>query len=162
MNNNVEIKDVLKENDPTKRDKKYNDYVKKVTPTHNFAQNILRAYVVGGGICVLGQLLTNMYMNMGASEENAKLYNIISLIGLSVIFTGFGWYSKFANYAGAGTLVPITGFANSVASAAIEFKREGQVFGIGCRIFSIAGPVILYGVFASWILGVVYWIINMF
>ena len=158
MNDKMEIKDLLQENDPVIRDKKYNDYVKKVTPTHSLPQNVYRAYLIGGIICVLGQILTNVYTNMGASSDNAKLYSTISLVGLSVLFTGLGWYSKFANYAGAGTLVPITGFANSIASAAIEFKKEGQVFGIGCRIFSIAGPVILYGLFSSWILGVIYYL----
>ena len=158
MSEKVGIKDVLQENDPVKRDKKYNDYVKKVTPTHSLPRNVYRAFLIGGLICVLGQVLINVYTKMGASTDNAKLYSTISLVGLSVLFTGLGWYSKFANYAGAGTLVPITGFANSIASAAIEFKKEGQVFGIGCRIFSIAGPVILYGLFASWILGIVYMI----
>lgn len=157
MGENVEIKDVLDENDPDIRDKKYNDYVKQVTPTHSCPQNVYRAFVVGGLICVLGQILANMYEKMTIGREDAKLYAMITLIALSVITTGFGWYSKLANYAGAGTLVPITGFANSIASAAIEFKKEGQVFGIGCQIFRIAGPVILYGIFFSWVLGFIYW-----
>ena len=87
---------------------------------------------------------------------------MLVLILLSVILTGLGLYSKLAKYAGAGTLVPITGFANSVASPAIEFQKEGQVFGVGCRIFSIAGPVVLYGILSSWILGIIYWIFQTF
>lgn len=157
MGENIKIDDVLKEKDPDTRDKKYNDYVKQITPTHPCIRNVFRAFLVGGIICVLGQVLANLYEKMNVGNEDAKLYAMITLIALSVITTGFGWYSKFANYAGAGTLVPITGFANSIASAAIEFKKEGQVFGIGCQIFRIAGPVILYGIFFSWFLGVIYW-----
>ena len=158
MGENVEIDEVLKEDDPDARDKKYNDYVKQITPTHSCTRNVFRAFIVGGLICVLGQILSNLYEKLNVGNEDAKLYAMISLIALSVITTGLGWYSKFANYAGAGTLVPITGFANSIASAAIEFKKEGQVFGIGCQIFRIAGPVILYGIFFSWFLGVIYWL----
>lgn len=161
MKNQIEINDVLTEKDNTLRDKKYGDYVKGVTPTHNVVTNMIRAFVVGGLICVLGQIITNGLVYMGVGKEDAKLYNLIILIALSVICTGFGWYSKWANYAGAGVLVPITGFANSVASAAIEYKKEGQVFGIGCRIFSIAGPVILYGIVSSWLYGVIYYVIKL-
>ena len=161
MKNQIEINDVLTEKDNNLRDKKYGDYVKGVTPTHNVVTNMIRAFVVGGLICVLGQIITNGLIYMGVDKENAKLYNLIILIALSVICTGFGWYSNWANYAGAGILVPITGFANSVASAAIEYKKEGQVFGIGCRIFSIAGPVILYGIVSSWLYGVIYYVIKL-
>ena len=161
MKKQIEINDVLTEKNDSIRDKKYSEYVKRITPTHSLTTNMVRAFVVGGLICVLGQFLSNIYEYMGSSKENAKLYNLITLIVLSVIFTGLGWYAKWANYAGAGTVVPITGFANSVASAAIEFKKEGQVFGIGCRIFSIAGPVILYGIFSSWIYGIIYFIFKL-
>jgi len=99
---------------------------------------------------------------MGFKKETAGYYEMLVLILLSVILTGLGLYSKLAKYAGAGTLVPITGFANSVASPAIEFQKEGQVFGVGCRIFSIAGPVVLYGILSSWILGIIYWIFQTF
>lgn len=117
-----------------------------------------KAFFVGGLICVLGQIFINWYQSLGMDQETAALYNTLSLIFLSIFFTGLNWYQKLANFAGAGTLVPITGFANSVAAPAIEFKEEGWVFGVGCKIFTIAGPVILYGVFCSWILGVIYWI----
>ena len=119
---------------------------------------MVNAFWVGGIICLLGQISTNIWIKLGIDEENSKLCTVIVLILLSVIFTALGWYSSIAKLGGAGTVVPITGFANSVASSAIEFKKEGQVFGIGCQIFKIAGPVILYGVFSSWVLGLVYWI----
>ena len=94
------------------------------------------------------------------SQENAYITVSICLVFLSVLLTGLQWYAPLANWCGAGTLVPITGFANSVASPAIEYQKEGQVFGIGCKIFTIAGPVILYGVFTSWVVGVIYWIMK--
>ncbi len=160
MKQKTKISDVLKENDQTRRNKKYNDYVKDVTPTHNILINLVNAYWVGGLICVLGQFFINWFMSMGLDKETAGAYNVLVLVLLSVILTGFQLYPKLAKLGGAGTVVPITGFANSVAASAIEFKKEGQVFGIGCKIFTIAGPVILYGIFSSWVLGLIYWIIK--
>lgn len=162
MDEKVTMKDVLSENDPQKRNEKYNDYVEDVTPTHNMFINLFWAFVVGGIICTLGQALVNLYSALGAGKEDAGLYQIITLVALSVILTGLNIYPKLAKSGGAGTLVPITGFANSVASSAIEFQREGQVFGIGCRIFTIAGPVILYGVFCSWVVGFIYWLYTLY
>ena len=92
--------------------------------------------------------------------ETAKAYTTVSLVFLSILLTGLGIYQKLAKFGGAGTLVPITGFANSVAAPAVEYKKEGQVFGIGCKVFTIAGPVILYGMFSSWVLGLIYYIIQ--
>ena len=160
MKQKTKISDVLKESDQTRRNKKYNDYVKDVTPTHNILINLVNAYWVGGLVCVLGQFFINWFMSMGLDKETAGAYNILVLVLLSVILTGLQLYPKLAKLGGAGTVVPITGFANSVAASAIEFKKEGQVFGIGCKIFTIAGPVILYGIFSSWVLGLVYWIIK--
>ena len=157
----VTAKDVMKEKNQTIRDEKYNQYVKDITPTNNMFTNIWRAYLVGGLICALGQGFINFYKYLGADEENAILYEILSLVLISVILTGFNLYQKLAKFAGAGSVVPITGFANGVASSAIEFQKEGQVFGIGCKIFTIAGPVILYGVFFSWVLGLIYWILKL-
>ncbi len=154
----TDIKSVIQEKTQEKRDEKYNQYVKENTPKKSWFINLCKAYLIGGLICVLGQLFTNLYMMIGLEKETASLYTTLSLIFLSILFTGFNLYQKLANFAGAGTLVPITGFANSVAAPAIEFKEEGQVFGIGCKIFTIAGPVILFGVFCSWILGVLYWL----
>ena len=115
-----------------------------------------RAFLVGGLICMLGQILTSVYMSFGIEKESAASWTTLSLIGLSVILTGTHIYQKIVKFGGAGALVPITGFANSVVSPAIEYKAEGHVFGIGCKIFTIAGPVILYRwIFASWVLGMV-------
>lgn len=152
------IKDVITEHDQKQRDEKYNQYVNKVTPKHSMFTNIVNAFLIGGIICTIGQGLTNLYIYLGAESELAKSYSLLSMVGLSVILTGLNIYSKIAKYGGAGTVVPITGFANSVAAPALEFKKEGQVFGIGCKIFTIAGPVILYGIFFSWVLGLIYFL----
>ena len=159
-NKTVSAADITMEKDQKLREDKYNQYVKDKTPTANLAVNVLNAFWVGGSICTLGQFLTNIYMNYGASQQLASSYTIISLIFLSALFTGLNLYGKITNFAGAGTVVPITGFANSVAACAIEYKKEGQIFGIGCQIFTIAGPVILYGTLSSWILGIIYYILK--
>ena len=143
------------------RNKEYNDYVKQVTTTTSLPKNMLWAFIVGGIICAIGQIIGDMIKSYGIPEEDANSITILILIGASAILTGLNIYQKIGNKCGAGALVPITGFANSVAASAIEFKVEGQVFGIGCKIFTIAGPVILYGIFSSWLLGVVYWILEM-
>lgn len=158
----TDIKEVIKESFPQKREEIYNEYVKENTPKKSWFINLCKAFVIGGLICTLGQLLTDLYVRTGMEQETASLYTTLSLIFLSILFTGLNLYQKLGNFAGAGTLVPITGFANSVAAPAIEFKEEGQVFGIGCKIFTIAGPVILYGVFCSWILGILYLLAKMF
>jgi len=137
---------------------KYNEYVKQVTPTHNLWWNMAKAFVTGGVICCIGQFILNTATNYGLDKETAGSWCSLILILLSVLLTGFNIYPSIANWGGAGALVPITGFANSVAAPAIEFQKEGQVFGIGCNIFRIAGPVILYGIFSSWVLGLIYWI----
>lgn len=142
------------------KEQKYNDYVKQVTPTTNMFANTCKAFLVGGIICTIGQVIVDVFINSGMDKEDAGSWNIIILIAASIILTGFGIYPKIAKFAGAGSLVPITGFANSVAAAAIEFKKEGQIFGIGAKIFTIAGPVILYGIFSSWVLGLIYWILK--
>ena len=138
----------------------YGRYVKKVTPTHSLWKNMLRAFCVGGIICTIGQILTNMFLSMDMEKEVAASWTTLALIAGSVLLTGFNIYPKIVKFAGAGALVPITGFANSVTAAAIEYKSEGQVFGIGCKIFTIAGPVILFGILCSWGLGVLYWLGN--
>ena len=119
-----------------------------------------KAFLVGGIICVIGQFILNYASNMGLDKETAGSWCSMLLVLASVILTGFNIYPKIAKFGGAGTLVPITGFANSVAAPAIEYQKEGQVFGIGCKIFTIAGPVILYGVFTSWALGLIYYILR--
>lgn len=140
------------------KEKQYQDYVKQNTPIHNVWTNMLKAFLTGGSICTLGQLISNYCKTLGLSEKDCGAWTAIVLVLFSVILTGLNVYSKIANWGGAGALVPITGFANSVAAPAIEYKKEGQVFGIGAKIFTIAGPVLLYGVVTSWALGVVYWV----
>ena len=142
------------------KEKQYQDYVKQHTPVHNVWTNMLKAFVTGGSICTLGQLISNYCKTLGLSEKDCGAWTAIVLVLFSVILTGLNVYSKIANWGGAGALVPITGFANSVAAPAIEYKKEGQVFGIGAKIFTIAGPVLLYGVVTSWALGVVYWVLS--
>ncbi|MBE5906023.1 MAG: SpoVA/SpoVAEb family sporulation membrane protein [Lachnospiraceae bacterium] len=139
------------------RNKEYNEMVKAATPTHNLPANMAKAFVVGGLICVLGQAIFNYMLSMGIAEKDAYGYTGVVLIFLSVVLTGLNIYPSLATFGGAGALVPITGFANGVASCAIEFKPEGQVFGIGCKIFTIAGPVILYGIVVSAAMGVIYY-----
>ncbi|MCB7317766.1 SpoVA/SpoVAEb family sporulation membrane protein [Lacrimispora sp. 210928-DFI.3.58] len=139
--------------------KKYEQYVKEITPIHNLWASMAKAFLIGGLICLLGQcLMTFMTETMKMDKESASAWTSLELILLSVLLTGFNLYPKLVKYGGAGALVPITGFANSVVAPAIEFQAEGQVFGVGCKIFTIAGPVILYGILSSWALGVVYWI----
>ena len=145
-------------NEKKQQQKEYEQYVKAVTPTHNLWQQMLRAFITGGIICCIGQFILNYAGSLGLDKQTAGSWCSLFLVLFSVVLTGFGIFSKIAKWGGAGALVPITGFANSVAAPAIEYKAEGQVFGIGCKIFTIAGPVILYGIFASWVLGVVYWI----
>ena len=140
--------------------KKYNDYVKQVTPTHNLWWNTAKAFVTGGIICCIGQFILNVCENYGLDQKTSGSWCSMLLILLSVLLTGLNLYPSIANWGGAGALVPITGFANGVAAPAIEFQKEGQVFGIGCKIFTIAGPVILYGIFSSWVLGVIYWVLK--
>ena len=136
---------------------KYNDYVKQITPTHNLWLNMGKAFVTGGIICCIGQFILNTCEKYGLDKDTSGSWCSLLLILLAVLLTGFNIYPTLANWGGAGALVLITGFANSVASPAIEFQKEGQVFGIGCKIFTIAGPVILYGIFSSWIVGLIYW-----
>ena len=119
---------------------------------------IPKAFLFGGLICVIGQSLMDMYLYLGLSKDNASMSVSITLIFLSALLTGLGWYDSIAKHAGAGTLVPITGFANSVAAPALEFKTEGYILGLGAKIFIISGPVILYGTLASVLYGLIYYL----
>lgn len=141
--------------------KKYEKYVKEITPTHSMLKNMAAAFLVGGIICVLGQISINFMTNrMGMDQETAGTWMLMELILLSIVLTGLNIFPKIVQFGGAGALVPITGFANSVVAPAIEFHAEGEVFGVGCKIFTIAGPVILYGLLSSWILGIGYLILQ--
>lgn len=156
----AEYQKKLQEQQKTEQKKKdYQDYVEQTTPKKNLWWRMCKAFVVGGLICILGQFILNMAKNeFGLDEETAGAWCSMLLVLLSVLLTGLNIYQKLGNFAGAGALVPITGFANSVAAPAVEYKKEGQVFGIGAKIFTIAGPVILYGIVTSWVLGLGYWI----
>ena len=147
--------DVLKE----QHDKKYNKFVSDVTPKHSAFLNCIKAFITGGTICMIGQIFMTLFTNAGMSSDKSASFTTLSLIFLSVLLTGLNLYPLVTKWGGAGSLVPITGFANSVVAPAIEYKKEGQVFGIGCKIFTIAGPVILYGILSSWVAGVIYYII---
>ena len=135
--------------------KEYQDYVKEITPTHNTPRNIFRA------VCVIGQILGVFFEKMGMGKEAAGTWTSIALVLAAIILTGLHLFGKLTKYAGAGLLVPITGFANGVASPAVEAAPEGEIFGKGVQIFTIAGPVILYGVFASWLFGLIYWLMRL-
>lgn len=137
----------------------YAKYVKTVTPTHNLGMQMAKAFLVGGIICLLGEVLLGVateYFQL--DDKTAGSWCSVILVLCSVVLTGFNIYPRIVKWGGAGALVPITGFANSVAAPAIEYQTEGQVFGIGCKIFTIAGPVILYGIFTSWVLGLIYYV----
>ena len=151
----------MKEEEKQRQQQEYNEYVKQVTPTRNLAWAMCRAFLVGGIICIIGQVILTIAKNMGLDKDTAGSWCSLTLICLSIVLTGLNIYPSFAKWGGAGALVPITGFANSVAAPAIEFQKEGQVFGIGAKIFTIAGPVILFGIFTSWALGLIYWILKL-
>lgn len=142
--------------------KEYSQMVKKISPTSPKWKDFIWAYCVGGLICVIGQLLTELYTNLGMFEKQIKMAVPVTIIFIAAVLTGLKLFDKIAKHAGAGTLVPITGFANAVVSPAIEFKSEGFVLGVGANMFKIAGPVIVYGTVASVIYGVIYWITTLF
>ncbi|MBR3968213.1 MAG: stage V sporulation protein AC [Clostridia bacterium] len=141
--------------------KKYSEMVKKASPPSPKLKDFIWAFCVGGAICVLGQLLIELYTSLGMEETKVKMAVPVTLIFLAALLTGIGVFDKIARRAGAGTLVPITGFANAVVSPAIEFKNEGFILGVGAKMFTIAGPVIVYGTIASVIYGIIYWIVKM-
>ena len=141
--------------------KEYAKLVKEKSPNSHIFADTVKAFLFGGAICSLGQVLVTLYSEAGASEKTAKTLCSVTLITLGVLLTIFGVYDKIAKHAGAGTLVPITGFANSIAAPAVEFKSEGFILGVGAKIFTIAGPVIVYGVAASVIYGFVYWLMQL-
>ena len=141
-------------------EKEYAKLVKDMSPKSPIWKDCLNAFWIGGLICTLGQLIMNGYLAMGLTKEDAGTAMSMTLVFLSALLTGLSLYDNIAKYAGAGTLVPITGFANAISSAAVEFKTEGFILGVGAKIFQIAGPVIVYGVSASVIYGFIYWLIQ--
>ena len=138
---------------------KYSQMVSEACDKSNVLKNCVCAFIVGGAICVLGQALADLYWQVCSLQlTTARTLSSITLVTISILLTGFNLYPKISKFAGAGTLVPITGFANACAAAAIEFKTEGQVLGTGANIFKISGPVIVFGLLAGWIYGVIYYI----
>lgn len=137
--------------------KEYQKMTEHASPTTKSLMNIPSAFFIGGVICTLGEFLLNLFERYGYSLRDAGAWTSIILIGISAVLTGLGIYEKIAKHGGAGTLVPITGFANSVVSPALEFKSEGYILGLGAKIFIISGPVILYGTLASTIYGLIYY-----
>ena len=139
-------------------EKQYARLVQEMAPKSPVWKDCLKAFLVGGAICALGQGIMNFWINMGLDKENAGTAMSMTLVALSALLTGLSLYDDIAKHAGAGTLVPITGFANSIAAPAVEFKTEGMVLGTAAKMFTIAGPVIVYGVSASVVYGLIYWI----
>lgn len=139
-------------------DKEYGKLVEDISPKSPIGKDCLCAFVVGGIICTIGQFFINYYTKLGLDKDAAGTAASMTLVVISAILTGLSLYDNIAKYAGAGTLVPITGFANSIASPAVEFKTEGFILGVGAKMFTIAGPVIVYGVSASVVYGFIYWL----
>ncbi len=138
--------------------KEYKKFADKKVPPSNLLKNCINAFLIGGAICTVGEGIMEMYKSLGLDKEMSGSATSVTLIFLGILFTGLGLYSKLAQYAGAGTIVPITGFANAVASPAIEARTEGFVLGVAAKIFTIAGPVIVYGTVASVISGLIFYI----
>jgi stage V sporulation protein AC len=136
----------------------YADEVKKSSPNSPLFMDCARAFVSGGIICCIGQAVTEYLKYLGCTTDDANIYTSVILIIIASIMTGLGLYAKLGKFAGAGSIVPITGFSNSVTAPAIEFKTEGFILGVGAKIFTVAGPVILYGVLTSMLVGIVYYI----
>ena len=140
----------------------YNAYVEKKAPKTKLFSPCVRAFLVGGAICVLGELLNSVAKDsILLDEEQAGMFTSMCLIFLGALFTGLGVYDVLGRFAGAGSIVPITGFANSIVAPAVDFKQEGYILGVGAKMFLIAGPVLVYGIVSSCAVGVVYWIITM-
>ena len=139
-------------------EREYGKIVKEMSPKSPVWKDLLMAFLVGGLICTLGQVFMNWYAKLGLEQEMAGTAASMSLVALSALLTGLSLYDDLAKHAGAGTLVPITGFANAIAAPAVEFKTEGFVLGVAAKMFTIAGPVIVYGLSASVVYGFVYWV----
>lgn len=145
---------------PIETKKDYQEYVDQKTPNSPIWLNLLKAFVVGGLICCIGQGITDWLKSLGLDEKTVSATTSVILIFVGIFLTAIGVYSKIGKFAGAGSIVPITGFANSIASPAIEFKSEGLVLGVGAKLFQIAGPVLVYGITSSIIVGVIYYMIT--
>ena len=149
-----------KKNQKINKQMEYNAYVKQKIPKPNYIRNCLWAFMVGGGISVIGQGINNSFTGRGFNREDAATITAIILIFFGAFLTGLGVYDRIGKKAGAGSIVPITGFANSIVSQAMEFKREGFIFGVGGKMFALAGPVLVYGFSSSVLVGVVYYFLT--
>ena len=143
-------------------EKEYQKLVADISPRSPVGKDCLGAFGVGGIICAIGQFFINYYIKLGLDKTDASTAASMSLVVISAVLTGLSLYDNIAKFAGAGTLVPITGFANAIAAPAVEFKTEGFILGVGAKMFTIAGPVIVYGVSASVIYGFIYWLTTIF
>lgn len=143
---------------PIETKKDYQEYVDKKTPNSPIGKNLIKAFIVGGIICLIGQFILDGLKSTGLDDESAASITSISLIFIGIFLTALNIYSKIGKFAGAGSIVPITGFANSIASPAIEFKSEGLVLGVGAQLFKIAGPVLVYGITSSIVVGILYFL----
>ena len=143
-------------------EKQYARLVREISPASPMKKNCFNAFWIGGTICLIGQLIQNGYLWLGLEKEQASTAASITLVAISALLTGLSVYDDIAKHAGAGTLVPITGFANAIAAPAVEFKTEGMILGTAAKMFTIAGPVIVYGVSASVLYGLIYWITTLF
>ena len=143
---------------PIETKKDYQDYVDKKSPNSPIFLNIIKAFFVGGSICLIGQFINDFWSWRGLSTDDASTATSITLIFIGIFLTAINLYSKIGKFAGAGSIVPITGFANSIASPAIEFKSEGLVLGVGAKLFQVAGPVLVYGISTSIAVGLIYFL----
>lgn len=143
-------------------EKQYAKLIDEMSPKSPIGKDCLNAFVVGGTICAIGQFFINYYTKLGLEKDMAGTAASMTLVLLSAVLTGLSLYDDIAKHAGAGTLVPITGFANSIAAPAVEFKTEGMILGTAAKMFTIAGPVIVYGVSASVVYGFIYWLTTLF
>ena len=140
--------------------KDYKKMAEQASPNSHLFTDCLKAFFVGGAICTIGQMISDWLSSLGLSRDDTAMYTSIILIFFAVLLTGFGVYDKIGKFAGSGSVVPITGFANSVAAPAIEFKKEGFILGVGAKMFLIAGPVILYGTAAATLMGIIYYFVG--
>ena len=146
------------------RNKSYLDFVSGFSPLQNTARSLFRAFLIGGGICILGQVIMDLapVIFTGMDSDTAGTVMSVTLIALTCLLTGIGVFDKIALLGGGGTFLPITGFANSISSAAMEYKAEGYVYGLAAKFFSLAGAVVVNSIFASFLVGVIYWVLGMF
>ena len=147
----------------TKKDisKAYEKYAEQFTPKPKYFKNSLKAFLTGGAVCAAAMYMENRFIASGVSEEDAAAYVVIILIMLAQLLTGLGWFDTIAKHVGAGVMIPITGFANSMVASALEYKKEGPVLGVGQKLFSLAGPVLVCGITASMLIGAAYWIMGL-